>query len=293
MQYDIKLVLENTYPDATGVARNLIHVMPLHKPGQQALLSGSITVSPRPDERRDSCDFFGNTVTEIAFRSPLAALSVTLSARVERFAVPEPQDAQSCLLEHLGPELKATQTVAPHSPQHFLSASPRVATSPAMTAFAFETTRPGMRTLEAVRAVGQRLHKEMRFDAGATDVDTPPETAFANRHGVCQDFSHVMIACLRGRGIPAGYVSGFLRTSPPKGRPRLEGADAMHAWVRAWCGTGLGWVEYDPTNDLFVAEDHIVVAYGRDYSEVAPLRGVLRTSGAQSSSHRVDVKPLA
>ena len=133
----------------------------------------------------------------------------------------------------------------------------------------------------------------MKFDPKATTVDTPATEAFAKRHGVCQDFSHIMIACLRGIGIPAGYVSGFLRTLPPPGKPRLEGADAMHAWVRAWCGPEAGWIEFDPTNDKLAGEDHIVVAYGRDYSDVSPIKGTMRISGGQKSKQAVDVIPLA
>ena len=130
------------------------------------------------------------------------------------------------------------------------------------------------------------------FDPEATTVDTPPAEAFARRHGVCQDFAQVMIACLRGVGIPAGYVSGFLRTNPPPGQPRLEGADAMHAWVRAWCGWQTGWIEFDPTNAIPAGTDHIVVARGRDYGDVAPVKGVLRIAGEQKTEHAVDVVPV-
>ena len=143
-----------------------------------------------------------------------------------------------------------------------------------------------------MRAVGLALHRDMRFDPDATTVDTPPAEAFARRHGVCQDFAQVMIACLRGVGIPAGYVSGFLRTNPPPGQPRLEGADAMHAWVRAWCGWQAGWVEFDPTNAIPAGTDHIVVARGRDYGDVAPVKGILRIAGEQTSEHAVDVVPV-
>ena len=149
-----------------------------------------------------------------------------------------------------------------------------------------------MTALDAVRAVGLALHRDMHFDPEATTVDTPPAEAFARRHGVCQDFAQVMIACLRGVGIPAGYVSGFLRTNPPPGQPRLEGADAMHAWVRAWCGWQAGWVEFDPTNAISAGTDHIVVARGRDYGDVAPVKGVLRIAGEQKTEHAVDVIPV-
>ncbi len=123
------------------------------------------------------------------------------------------------------------------------------------------------------------IHKDFKYDKDATKVDTGPVEAFALKRGVCQDFAHVMIAGLRGVGIPAGYVSGFLRTIPPKGKPRLEGADAMHAWVRVWCGQHAGWVEFDPTNAMLAGPDHITIGHGRDYADISPIVGVLRTSG--------------
>ena len=163
---------------------------------------------------------------------------------------------------------------------------------PAMTAFAKSVLKPSMTVAEAVTAVGHALCMHMEFDAKATTVDTPAAEAFAKQRGVCQDFSHIMIACLRGAGIPAGYVSGFLRTKPPPGKPRLDGADAMHAWVRAWAGPATGWVEFDPTNDIPSGPDHIVVAYGRDYSDVPPIKGTMRMSGGQKHNQAVDVIPL-
>ena len=139
---------------------------------------------------------------------------------------------------------------------------------------------------------GRALNAEMTFDAEATDVDTSPREAFAQRRGVCQDFTHVMIAALRGIGIPAGYASGFLRTFAPPGKPRLEGADAMHAWVQAWVGQDMGWVEFDPTNNQPAGVDYITIGYGRDYSDVAPVRGALRSAGGHESKQAVDVIPL-
>jgi transglutaminase-like putative cysteine protease len=143
--------------------------------------------------------------------------------------------------------------------------------------------------LDLLLALGRDLHGLMQFDPGATTVETAPEEAFLARHGVCQDYAHVLIAGLRAVGVPAGYVSGFLRTLPPPGRDRLEGADAMHAWVRAWTGADMGWVEYDPTNDLLVGQDHIRVAVGRDYGDVSPVRGILRHAGTQQVRQMVDV----
>ena len=143
-----------------------------------------------------------------------------------------------------------------------------------------------------VRHLGRRLQRDFDYDTDATEVDTPVGEAFDMRAGVCQDFSHIMIAGLRGLGIPAGYVSGFLRTIPPPGKTRLEGADATHAWVRAWCGEAMGWQEFDPTNGIASGDDHITLAYGRDYADVAPIAGVVKTLGRQEAEQAVDVIPL-
>ena len=179
------------------------------------------------------------------------------------------------------------------SPLHHLAPSFRVPLSAAMTRFARAALPEGAVTArEAALAVCAALHRHMRFDTRATTVDTPAAEAFARRSGVCQDFSHIAIACLRGIGIPAGYVSGFLRTRPPPGRPRLEGADAMHAWVRVWTGVEAGWIEIDPTNDCLAGSNHITVARGRDYADVAPIKGSFRISGGQRSQQSVDVVPV-
>ncbi len=175
------------------------------------------------------------------------------------------------------------------APHHYVVASPRAPVVDAVTALARSALAPGMSARQAVEAIGRAVHAVMVYEAGSTTVETPMEAAFAARRGVCQDLCHIMIAGLRGVGVPAGYVSGFLRTFPPPGRARLQGADAMHAWVRAWGGAETGWVEFDPTNALFVSDDHIAVARGRDYADAAPVKGVLRTAGDQSSEHSVDV----
>src|SRR5205085_8279558 len=133
-----------------------------------------------------------------------------------------------------------------------------------------------------------RIRTEFRYDPKATVISTPLDEVFAKRHGVCQDFAHVMIAGLRGLGLPAAYVSGYLRTIPPPGKPRLQGADATHAWVRVWLGSRLGWVGLDPTNAIPERNDHVVLAVGRDYSDVAPVDGILFGAGGQKISVRVD-----
>ncbi|WP_375689159.1 transglutaminase domain-containing protein [Pseudooceanicola sp. LIPI14-2-Ac024] len=291
MLYDIGLTIEHGYASPAEGARTLTHLLPRTLWGQQTLITGMIEADPWPAERIDRTDFFGNPVTEFAWREPVESLILTLQARVERSAMPTTMDL-SPDLAGLDREVSQVRDIGPNSPHHFRGASPRVALHPAMTAFARDCAPPGTTAQQAVVAIGKRLYREMDFDADATEVDTPPAEAFEHRHGVCQDFTHIMIACLRGIGIPAAYTSGFLRTLPPPGKERLAGADAMHAWVRAWVGLEGGWIEFDPTNDRMVGTDHIVVGYGRDYSDVAPDRGVLRTWGEQESNQAVDVIPV-
>lgn len=292
MLYDVTLKIGYDYPDMADVGRHLVRLMPADLPGEQRAIAGVMSVRPQPQERVDRIDFFGNRVTELFFDQPHESVVFEVQARVECLT-PGPQFDMSPSLTGLADEIWAYRNVGPDSPHHFTGPSDRAPIDRRTTGYARSVIDAKASTLENVTAINRALHRDMRFDPDATTVDTPMLEAFERRHGVCQDFSHVMIACLRGIGVPAGYVSGFLRTIPPEGEERLEGADAMHAWVRAWCGSETGWVEFDPTNAVLAGEDHIVVARARDYSDVAPVKGVLRTAGAHSSSQAVDVVPVA
>jgi len=291
MLYDIKLVIDYTFQAPAAGARQILHAMPMTIPGRQRLIAGSIDIDPEPAMRRDRDDFFGNRLTELAFNEPHSNIEISLKARVEVTGSAEPQ-AASVDLQALARSLESEADLGAHSPLHFLAASPYARPDAAIAHWAGARLQAGRPCADIVAELGLALHREMRFDAEATTVETPAAEAFAARHGVCQDFTHIMIIALRSLGIPAGYVSGYLRTLPPPGEERLEGADAMHAWVSAWCGPGVGWVEYDPTNATFAGTDHIVVAYGRDYADVAPVRGAMRTAGGQTSNQSVDVAPV-
>lgn len=291
MIYDIKLVIDYAFQAPAAGARQILHAMPMTIPGRQRLIAGSVDIDPEPSTRRDRDDFFGNRLTELAFSEPHSTIEIALKARVEVTGSGAPASISGDLPALL--EALETETdLGPRSPLHFLSASPYARPDHAIAQWTQGQSKAGRACSDTVADLGLALHREMRFDAEATTVDTPAAEAFADRHGVCQDFTHIMIIALRSLGIPAGYVSGYLRTLPPPGRERLEGADAMHAWVSAWCGPDVGWVEYDPTNAVFAGTDHIVVAYGRDYADVAPVRGAMRTAGGQTSNQSVDVVPV-
>lgn len=287
MLYDIKLVIRYDYATPAGGGRHLLRLLPAHLPGRQTVKSSVLTISPRPVERRNFTDFFGNAVTELSLPAGHDAVEFEARAVVDRPAQVLPQD--DVALSDLPAILADHLSIAPEAPHHFLPPSPRIPPDAAITAFARDAIAGQRGLINTTEALGRALHAALTFDSNATTVDTPPSQAFANKTGVCQDFAQIMITGLRGLGIPAGYVSGYLRTLPPPGQPRLEGADAMHAWVRVWAGPRAGWIDYDPTNACFAGEDHVTVAHGRDYGDVAPVAGVLRIAGGQSSSQAVDM----
>ncbi len=291
MNYDIRLQLEYEYDPPVVGGRHLVRVAPAAWTGGQRVVAASIVFDPEPFERSDGRDFFGNAMVAIAYRQTHATLKVGMSARVRVDAEPPMLDV-SPDIPRLGRELASVRSLAPDSPHHFASPSPRVPLDDEITVYARDSLKRAATVQEIVRDFGERIHRDFRYDRKSTEVETSPRRVFELKRGVCQDFTHVMIAGLRGIGIPAAYVSGFLRTIPPPGAERLEGADAMHAWVRAWCGRQAGWVGYDPTNATFAGESHIVAAVGRDYQDVAPIAGVLRTSGTQKTSQKVDVVPV-
>ncbi|MDP4594923.1 MAG: transglutaminase family protein [Beijerinckiaceae bacterium] len=291
MLYAVSLRIEYTYEAPAAAARHVLRVLPANLNTVQRLIVGHIDVFPVPAQRDVSIDFFGTSTLNVAIRSTHSQLVYSMQARVER------ADLARLALDSMGlPELalalQQCRSLEGQSPLHFTAASRRSPIVEHFTNYARGHFMTGMPVADIVRSIGEALNRDMVFDAEATTVDTPALDAFANRRGVCQDFSHIMISCLRGIGIPAGYVSGFLRTKPPPGQPRLEGADAMHAWVRAWCGPVSGWLEYDPTNAMFASGDHIVIGYGRDYSDISPVKGVSRLSGGQTTRQSVDVVSL-
>jgi transglutaminase-like putative cysteine protease len=288
MLYDVRVRIAFQYDLPAGSSRHLIRLFPRVLPGVQWPVATEVSVLPATQERSSFIDFFGNQVQEIFIHAPHPALELRMHARIDRFRPPAFTDAATPLAE-LEEDLAAIRDLGPESPHHFLGRSNFVRPSANLRDYVSDLVEHDVDTAGAVIAVGEAIHARMAFDSAATNVDTPHETAFEKRRGVCQDFTHIMIACLRSVGIPAGYVSGLLRTRPPPGQARLSGADSMHAWVRAWCGAKVGWFEYDPTNAVAANEDHIEIARGRDYFDVSPVKGVLRTAGSQKSVQQIDV----
>ncbi|WP_010140390.1 transglutaminase family protein [Oceanicola sp. S124] len=288
MLYSIRLRISYDYDAPADVGRHLLRVLPASIPGVQEVRSARLTCRPLAAEQGDRRDFFGNICTEVAYRDPLEATEFEMLAEVERFEGGPGLDV-SPPTERLARQIAELPSLAGEAPQGYLPPSPRVPHVPEIADWAKAAVAGAESTFARVLALTRALHRDMAFDATATMVDTPLDEAFALRRGVCQDFTHIQICALRSLGIPAGYVSGFLRTLPPEGQERLEGADAMHAWVRAWCGKDMGWVEVDPTNDMLAGTDHVVIARGRDYFDVAPVKGSMRLAGGQRTSQGVDM----
>lgn len=288
MLYDVRLELHYDYEASVHGDRHLVRVAPISIPRVQRVIASSVRFDPRPEQETTFVDFFGNTVTTIAYSGYHDHLDVRLAARVQVEDLHAPADL-SPTVEGLKHEIGVMWSLAANSPHHFLSASPRIPLDPEITSYALKSIGRSQSIQAAAMDLCLAIHQDFKYDKTATRVDTGPVEAFGLKRGVCQDFAHVMIAGLRGAGIPAAYVSGFLRTIPPKGKPRLEGADAMHAWVRVWCGQHAGWLDFDPTNAMLAGPDHITIGHGRDYSDVSPIVGVLRTSGQHHAKQSVDV----
>lgn len=287
-RYRTRIMIDYRFGSPAAEGRQLLRLNPREMAGVQRVIRSAVTVEPEAAEAAGFTDFFGNRVEEVALPGGLREVAFIAEAEVERLAPLAPDGAVA--LSGIVAEVAKVRGLGPEVPHHFTGASPRILASAAITAFARGAA--GGDALATVAALGEAIHAAMTFDPEATTVETPPEEAFARRIGVCQDFAQVMIAGLRGLGVPAAYVSGLIRTVPPPGKARLDGADAMHAWVAAWCGRECGWVDYDPTNACLVGADHVVIARGRDYGDVAPVAGVLRLAGGQMSGHAVDVIPL-
>ncbi len=291
MIYELRHLTTYGYSRPVPFSRCILRLLPRDGAGQRVLKS-ELLIAPRPAERNDGICFFGNRMTTITITKPHRELKLEMRARIEVDRPPPPHAGLTRNWEDVATLALDSRSLAPDSPAHHLYPSRLVPHVPAVIDYARPSFDAGRPVLEAACELMARIRRDFVYDPEATEVTTPLAEAFEQRHGVCQDFAHIMIAGLRGLGLPAAYVSGYIRTIPPPGQKRLEGADASHAWVMLWCGPEIGWVGLDPTNDLIVADDHIVTAFGRDYADVAPLDGVVIGPGTQKVGVAVDVVPV-
>jgi transglutaminase-like putative cysteine protease len=292
MRYSVSHITTLKYAQAVSMAQFNVRLKPAPWNGQ-VVSDYKLTLDPSPAQVVEGQG--GYHVNEARF----ALREVTSQVQIEsRFTVevePLPffvEDAAGPGLAELRERAMKKPDLSDLAPASYIFASPIAQPQHEIARWAGSLLNEAMPVMEAGRALMSAIHGEFTFDADATETDTPPIEAFNRRHGVCQDFSHIMIIAARAHGIPAAYVSGYLRTLPPPGQERLVGADAMHAWVNLWCGEELGWVGFDPTNDKLADTDHIFLGMGRDYSDVAPLDGRFRGAGTQAMYASVVVAPL-
>jgi len=291
MIYCVRHRTTYTYADPVSVSHHIVRLTPRDL-ARQTCRSSAISVFPAPPVTATThTDYFGNPVTSFTLQEPHNKLTVEATSELEVHSVDAPDLSRSPSWESVRDSVPGDHSSDGLIAYQYVFESQRIKANPELAAYArvsFTESRP---LLEAVRDLTRRIHQDFRFDAKATEVNTPVETVFEKRCGVCQDFSHFQIACLRSLGLPARYVSGYLRTLPPPGRARLIGADASHAWCSVWCPVS-GWVDFDPTNDCIPSDGHITVAWGRDYSDVSPIHGVLLGGARHTLEVGVDVMPM-
>jgi transglutaminase-like putative cysteine protease len=288
MKYRITHRTHYRYSQPVVLCHNEARLQPRQAP-HQACLASTVMVEPTPAEWAERQDFFGNRVLYFAVEEPHQGLTVSAISDIELASPPAPpgldaspawEALHAILLEHADAESRLARQFVLDSPCAAAAADPRAYAEPS-----FPSGRP---VLAAVADLSRRIHREFRFDPQSTTVATPVSEVLAQRHGVCQDFAHLAIACLRSLGLPARYVSGYLETEAPAGLPRLQGADLSHAWFAVYV-PGVGWVDFDPTNDCQPSERHVTTAWGRDYGDVTPLKGVIFGGGAHTLEVSVDM----
>jgi transglutaminase-like putative cysteine protease len=289
--YDVRQTTICSYATPVSHARHVLRLTPVSRNGERVQVA-ALQIVPEPAHRREGQDFYGNRLTWIEIDEPHDVVTVKLSARVSIDPLDEPVALSTPAWEEVRDQAFATSDIGPLSPAHFLFPSRMVSLDPDIRDYIRQSFPPGRAILDAAIEVIGRIKADLVYEIGATTVTTTPTMSFAQRRGVCQDFAHVMISGLRGIGLPAAYVSGYLRTVSLTDRPRLQGADAMHAWVMLWCGSDAGWIGLDPTNAVLASDGHVMLAVGRDYTDVAPMDGVVLGSGRQRIGVSVNVIPV-
>jgi transglutaminase-like putative cysteine protease len=289
MIYEITHTTTYDYEVPVSVSHHLLRLHP-RRLQHQRCVEHDLRFEPRPAASKTHIDYYGNRVTFVTIEGAHKQLVITSHNQVEIKPGPPTVGVETpawetvrdlCRGQQLGESLEASE---------FLFNSPMVRPDESYVKYAGESFLPGRPISEAALDLAGRIHRDFTFDAKATTVATPLEEVYRTRRGVCQDFAHFQVACLRSIGLPARYVSGYLETNPPDGQPRLAGSDASHAWVSYFC-PALGWMDVDPTNNLVPGDRHITIGWGRDFSDVSPIRGVVLGGGRHTLKVAVDVIP--
>jgi transglutaminase-like putative cysteine protease len=289
MRYRVSHTTEYAYASPVSLAHNETHLRP-RDTAFQRVHAHRLEIDPVPALVVEREDFFGNVVSYFSLERPHQHLRVTATTELELALGEERPHAQSAApWEEIARRLSEERSPATAPVVQYRLDSPMVRSSPELRQYAAESFPHGRPLVEAVHDLMQRIHRDFSYDPGATTVATPLAQVFEQRRGVCQDFAHLAIGCLRAHGLAARYVSGYIETLPPPGQEKLTGSDASHAWFAVF-DPEVGWLDFDPTNNLVPMDQHVTTAWGRDYADVTPLKGVIFGGGSHTAKVAVDVE---
>ncbi len=287
MRYRVTHTTTYRYQQTVGLSYNEVRMQPRPCPNQ-LLLSSNLQIRPLPCDYRTRTDFFGNQVAWFSIREPHQEFVVTASSEVQIFPQPVQLDfSHGMSWEAVKEALWNDRSEPMLEARQYALDSPFISADADLAGYAQASFTPGIALIEAIHDLMQRIHRDFTFDPEFTNLATPLATVLQHRRGVCQDFAHLAIGCVRSQGLAARYVSGYIETLPPPGKKKLVGADASHAWFSVYL-PDLGWMDFDPTNNQIPGDRHIIVAWGRDYSDVTPLKGVI--FGGQNHELKVAVE---
>lgn len=290
MLYEVRHETVYEYSEPVVISHNLGHLLP-RASERQTLRDLKLRIDPSPPTVHWHRDYFDNDVVFFTLQEPHQKLAVRTESRVEVGVRPALSLEASPPWEEVAAEVRAARDAEGLAALEMTLESPFVVVGDAFAEYAREAFAPGRRTAEALIDLNACIHRDFRYDPEATSIATPIEEVLAQRHGVCQDFAHLMIGCLRSLGLPARYVSGYIESADRDTADELVGAEASHAWVSAWCPAN-GWIDLDPTNDLVPSDRHVVLAHGRDYDDVSPVKGVTLGGGAHTVTVKVEARPV-
>ncbi|MCW0232268.1 MAG: transglutaminase family protein [Ferrovibrio sp.] len=299
MRYRLRHTTSYTYSWAVDISHHMLHLALPDLP-RQRVKSCTVSTSPSAGRMSEQQDHFGNRVAWLTLGESHTRFNVELRAEVEVDPVQAPDPEATPGWESLRDALAGDGFPVPVAESEFIHDSPLALPSDEAIRYALASFTPGRPVLAAARDLTGRIYKDFRYDPMATEIFTPVAAVMQKRAGVCQDFAHLEIAMLRGLGLAARYVSGYIRTlragdAPVSGLPNtaLRGADASHAWISLWCGPDHGWIDLDPTNNLICSDEHVTAAFGRDYGDISPVRGVVLGGGPHRIGVAVELVPLA
>jgi transglutaminase-like putative cysteine protease len=288
MRYRVQHITRYAYGSPVELAAHMVHLRPRAQPWQ-TVISESVVTDPMPARRTDGLDHFGNHVTWLFLDLPHADFEVTSEAVVEVDRRPPADAAATPPWEDV---VQAARGPDGWEAAEFQFGTPMAPINPETKDYVGKSFTPGRPVFEGLLELNERFYADFRFRSGVTTISTPVSQVMQRREGVCQDFSHAMVSGLRGVGLPARYTSGYIRTKPPPGQVKRKGADQSHAWVGCWLGPQFGWIDVDPTNGIVIRDEHVLLGWGRDFSDVSPVRGVILGGGDHSVRVSVDLEPV-